>query len=243
MGEAALLDRVDGHAQLRNGLRRVAEANGTWCGIPMPLEGEELVIEPSYPKAADLMRIGRPPLPEAGVAEESALKSTVRSQFYSSHKRGVVVIFTKPGGKVDWGMVRPTNPMDMVLRTLGCSEAWGIEQEANALNLLGTLVSHHAFKKYLLAGSFLETSKRSGVTYVFRKLRPTIALHVRDGSVQIMCALCMHPIGLYDGSWAGAMCPTDDVVAHLMLMRGDEALFWRRANQHPSWVPQSGLYA
>jgi hypothetical protein len=38
------------------------------------------------------------------------------------------------------------------------------------------------------------------------------------------------------------MCPTDDVIAHLMLMRGDEALLWRKANQHPSWVPESGIH-
>ena len=42
-------------------------------------------------------------------------------------------------------------------------------------------------------------------------------------------------------SWAGAMCPTDDVLAHLMLMRGDEAMFWRRANQHAAIDPLAGL--
>lgn len=30
-------------------------------------------------------------------------------------------------------------------------------------------------------------------------------------------------------------------IAHLMLMRGDEHLYWRRCNQHPVWVPQAGL--
>src|SRR3546814_10910453 len=37
-----------------------------------------------------------------------------------------------------------------------------------------------------------------------------------------LCALCLHPIGYYENSWAGAMCPTDDVIAHLMLMRRSE---------------------
>jgi hypothetical protein len=37
------------------------------------------------------------------------------------------------------------------------------------------------------------------------------------------------------------MCPTDDVIAHLQLMRGDERMFWKRSNQHPSWRPEAGL--
>jgi hypothetical protein len=37
------------------------------------------------------------------------------------------------------------------------------------------------------------------------------------------------------------MCPTDDVIAHLMLMRGDEAMFWRRCNQHAAHLPEAGL--
>ena len=36
------------------------------------------------------------------------------------------------------------------------------------------------------------------------------------------------------------MCPTDDVVAHLMLMLGDEHLFWRKANQRPPYQPKPG---
>lgn len=45
----------------------------------------------------------------------------------------------------------------------------------------------------------------------------------------------------YRNTMCGAMCPTDDVMAHLLLMRGDEHMFWRRANQHPPHSPNSGL--
>lgn len=51
----------------------------------------------------------------------------------------------------------------------------------------------------------------------------------------------MHPIAYYADSWAGAMCPTDDVIAHLMMMRGDEAMLWKRCNHHPAWHPGAGL--
>jgi hypothetical protein len=59
--------------------------------------------------------------------------------------------------------------------------------------------------------------------------------------MRFLAALCLHPIGYYEDSWAGVMAPTDDVVAHLMLCRGDEHMFWRRANQHASWEQQAGI--
>jgi hypothetical protein len=123
---------------------------------------------------------------------------------------------------------------------------WGIEQEGRAVQLLGQMLRHRAFKQYLLTGMFIETSRRSGVTYIFRKLRPTVALApTRPGreqqSIRILACLCMHPIAYYEGSWAGAMCPTDDVIAHLALMRGDEHMFWKRCNQHPPHTPEAGL--
>jgi hypothetical protein len=130
------------------------------------------------------------------------------------------------------------------LSTIGCSVAWGIEQEAAAVQLLGTLLRHHTFKQYLLTGMFLETSKRSGLTYLFRRLKPTVVIDARDNgqkSIRALCALCLHPIAFYAGSWAGAMTPTDDIIAHLMLMRGDEPMLWRRSNQHDPLDPRAGL--
>ena len=59
--------------------------------------------------------------------------------------------------------------------------------------------------------------------------------------MKILACLCMHPIAYYAGSWAGAMCPTDDVIAHLSLMRADEHMFWKRSNQHPPYRPEAGL--
>lgn len=68
-----------------------------------------------------------------------------------------------------------------------------------------------------------------------------MAISTRTSEARILCALCLHPIAYYSKSWAGAMTPTDDVCAHLMMMRSDEHLFWRRANQHAPWRPEAGL--
>lgn len=129
----------------------------------------------------------------------------------------------------------------MLLSTLGAADAWGLEQEANAVNTLGTLIRHRQLKQYLQTGMFMERSPRSNVSYLFRRLRPTIAITHTGREPRILCALCLHPIAYYEGSWAGAMTPTDDVISHLALMRGDEHMFWRRANQHAPYKKEAGI--
>lgn len=204
----------------------------------MPLDGERLVIEPSYPNAEALtgmcgqkdVEYGPPP-------------GFLRNVFYSHKMRCRINVWQDFAGRVHWIADPAIHHFGHDLTTLACSEAWGLEQEGNAVQLLGTLVRHRQLKQYLLTGMFVEMSKRSGHTYIFRKLRPTVVLHRSAGNepLRIMCCLCMHPIAYYAGSWAGAMCPTDDVIAHLMLMRADEPMFWRRSNQHAPGTPEAGL--
>lgn len=229
-----LVERFDNFAPLRNGLRRIAEERGDWAGIPMPITDERLVIEPSYPFAKDF-----PTTEPEEIPAGERLK--VRNRWYSKRHRGTVIVVEDENGRV--GVTYGAGKgIDLEMSTIGCSFAWGVEQEHRALKLLGSLVRPVQFKQYLLTGLLLEKSKRTGIFYIFRKLRPTVALRAtKDDRLRILAALCMHPIGYYAGSWAGAMCPTDDVIAHLMLMRGDEPMFWRRANQHGPHSPEAGL--
>lgn len=214
-------------------LSEIAEKTGEWAGIPMPLDGERLVIEPTYPWA-NLSEIGKPePEPDDGWR--------MRNQWYSRTRRCDIILMTSPEGRVTWGQLPAFHHGATMLSTLSCSDAWGIEQEGNAVQLLGRMLRHRQFKQYLLTGMFVERSTRSGLAYVFRKLRPTIAFRPNGQGSTILAALCMHPIGYYAGSWAGAMCPTDDVIAHLALMRGDEHMFWKRCNQHPPYRPEAGI--
>lgn len=229
-----LLNRQDNLSGIRNGLRRMAKERGDYSGCPMPLEGLNLTIEPTFKyKGLDTIfdKLGEEP----GGAK-------IRNIFWSTKYRCSVAICQDPDGKI-WHapLIGSANSATAILHTIGASDAWGIEQESNALQLLGHHVSHRKMKQYLLTGSFIETSPRSGVTYVFRKLRPTIALRVTETGSRILCTLCMHPIGYYEQSWAGCMTPTDDVIAHLLLCRGDEKMFWRRCNQHCATAPESGL--
>lgn len=229
-------------AQIRNGLRRLARDRGEWAGLPLPMAGHQLVIEPTYPRAKELMAFGAEKdleRPEPDIAAATSIQH--RNTFWSWKWRRNVTIW-ELDGKIVHQIDTETSPTLLLMETLRSADAWGIEQEKNAIDTLGTLLPHRQFKQYLLTGMFLERSQRSDVAYLFRQLRPTLAITDKGPKgMRVLAALCMHPIGYYDGSWAGAMCPTDDVIAHLMLMRGDEHLYWRRANQHPAWVPQAGL--
>jgi hypothetical protein len=119
---------------------------------------------------------------------------------------------------------------------------WPLEAEIKATAKLKELIGEDRTTMYLLSGMFLESSKRSGVVYMFRKSRPTLALKSdANGQMKILCGLCRHSIGYYAGTWAGVMVPTDEVVAALCWMRGDEHGFWKGCNQHSAYRPECGL--
>lgn len=204
----------------------------------MPLDGHRLIIEPSYPKAKELSLIGAPK------HDDDAEGWSLVNSWYCRRWRCEAVIMRDRDGKLTWGRIPHFHHIRHDLNTLGASDAWGLEQEQRALQLLGTLIRHRQMKQYVLTGMFIESSKRSGVSYVFRRLKPTVAIapgRKTEDSMRILACLCMHPIGYYADSWAGAMCPTDDVIAHLSLMRADEPMYWRRSNQIPPYRPEAGL--
>ena len=60
IGAAVTLRRLDNFHNVRDALRQIADKTGDWAGIPMPIDGEQLVIEPKFPMGADLAKIGAP---------------------------------------------------------------------------------------------------------------------------------------------------------------------------------------
>lgn len=228
---------------------------GEYSGIPVPISGNKLVVHPSFgfAKAFEEQINDITTERETAVYEKKYGKDKDRyegiSTFYSHKKRCTVIVMRdKTTGKVVHGLRPAAHAASEMLATLHASDVWGVDQEQAALQTLGGMLKHRQFKQYLLTGMFLERSPRSHVTYIFRRLRPTVAIAAippselnSDEDAKILCCLCMHPIAYYAGSWAGAMCPTDDVIAHLALMRGDEHMFWRRCNQHHPGATQAGL--
>lgn len=221
----------------------VADRDGEWSGLPIPIERHKLTIEPKNPwrdKVAELEHALYP----ANQAPDDEGVSFI-NQWYSRSQRCKVLIWRERNGRVCAGTCdHDVNVKETAAWGIfGASQVWNFEAECTAMEKLATLLKPHMFKMYVMTGALIETSARSGVSYIFRRCRPTLALRLAtSGSyMRILCALCLHPIGYYEGTWAGSMVPTDEVIAHLLLMRGDEPLYWRRANQHPVWSPLAGI--
>lgn len=221
-------------ASIRRGMRFMAQERGEWAGIPTPLGNQRLVIEPSYKFAQVLMDVG------AKTEDPNEPKRKLRNAFWSWKWRTTIWIWEEDG-RITWGIAQGSNFSGHEISTLGCAAAWDMRTEMQAMETLLGLTTHTQFRQYFLTGMFIESSRKSRLKYVFRRLKPTLALHEVDDEMKILCALCLHPIGYYADSWAGAMCPTDDVLAHLMLARGDEHMFWKRSNQHPAWTQAAGV--
>jgi hypothetical protein len=228
-------------------LARAMTARGEWAGCPVPLPGFRLHIEDRspYKRLEHAIQEDRIHVcTNDDVREDQAIVN----QWYSRRRQCEVVVVHEGIGKARRArcLAIPNSHTAMkfkaTVETLGASIAWDFEMEVKAIQLLAGHVEGHKLRQYLMTGMFLETSSRSGVTYLFRKLRPTLAIRPDNrGGTRVLCALCLHPIAYYAGTFAGSMTPTDDVIAHLLLMRGDEPLFWRRANQHSPSSPEAAI--
>jgi hypothetical protein len=249
------------HGRVRAMFDEMSDYQFEWQGFPVPLPDFPLVLNKRHPLRPVLdvydyqarhrdveieLLVGGPPIAADDYEEEVIVNS------WFSFKLNVTVYVVRAGTKyfalrvprsTDGAMKR----LDYWLGTIGASDAWDQQAENKARHMLRSMLTERQYRQYDLTGSFLETSERSRLTYVFRRLRPTVALTPRNkpGSLndhmRCLAVLCMHPIGYYQGSWGGCLVPTDDVIAHLTYMRGDEAGFWKEANQHESWVPEAGL--
>jgi hypothetical protein len=117
-----------------------------------------------------------------------------------------------------------------------------IENEERAMQKLKTHLHEKQYASYFLTGQFEEQSKKSGVYYFFRRCRPTIAARSdNDVGWKFLASLCFHPVGYYSNSWCGGLVPSDDIISHLLMMRADEHMYWRKANQHSLRAPQANI--
>jgi len=241
--------------EVREKMQDLAESRGDWAGYPLPIDDLALNLAPTFPypdlNGSKLNDFGSDEKSEDVNDVLEAFHNTLLDQIelinsWYSHKINKEVMIFKNNMTGEIGYHLETygsgDRLTLAVNTLGASRAWDVSSELRAVMTLQNMISKSAFEYYVLTGGFLETSKRSGVTYFFRKLRPTIALKDDStGNMKILSALCLHPIGHYQNSFAGVMVPTDDVIAHLQMMRADEHKFWAKANQHESYMPNSGV--
>ena len=114
--------------------------------------------------------------------------------------------------------------------------------ELKAIELLRSRITESQFNSYMLNGCFPERSPRSDLFYVFRKGLPTLVLsYHKSEEGNVIAALCMHPMGYYQYTFAGVMTPTDEVIAHLLTMRSDERRYWAKSGQWPVTDLRAGV--
>jgi hypothetical protein len=230
--------------------RHLAEArleHKDWSGMPVPVMGLSLVLEPRYEHQHLNEFRWKEYYDEEGVrhtVEEEPppqlSEFRVVNSWWSADLQATVKVLQDTGGRAHARFLLE-NRLTFTFRTLEAAAAWPVEAEQKALNRLRSLIPDHLFDQYFLTGHFHEVSKRSQLTYLFRRGRPTVVLRQTDEWTNVLCALCLHPIGYYGDTWAGVMCPSDEVIAHLLMMRGSEEKFWANANQHPPDHPAAGL--
>lgn len=231
----------------------LTERDGEWCGIPMPVKDGGLVIEDRNPYRdfiAGLQAIvdeRDEDAPASPPARDDDDGWTVINHWRrrTGYIPGDIAVLRHTDGRTKWGIdpVAPRRNALQLTAVFNALDVWDLRTELAAMERLQTMLMPRMFGAYVLTGSFLETSPRSELTYIFRRLKPTVALtpHKDPHEMCVLACLCLHPIGFYANSFCGAMTPTDDVIAHLMLMRADEHMFWKRANQHHPADPESGL--
>jgi hypothetical protein len=234
-------------AQISRQLAETSVERQDWSGLPVPVPGLTLVLEPRYEHQGLSDFQWKECYDEHGVrhaSEESPAPArseftTVNSWWNSRYQLTIAIVHNKQGRAQPRLLFE--DKLTFTLRTLEAASVWPVEAEQKALKKLSGLIPENLFELYQLTGHFPETSKRSQVTYYFRRGRPTIALREQGDCFHLLCALCLHPIGYYGSTWAGVMCPTDEVIAHLLMMRGSEEKFWANANQHPLDRPAAGV--
>lgn len=228
---------------LRSGIDRVAQANGEWAGIPVPVECARLVVAKGHPYYDRLNGVQL----DAELRKPDDNDGAVMVNSWRDDKNQCdVVIWREADGKLCHARL-PAGPIQRIKPMFDCmyiASSIDIEAERRAMKTLQGLIAPHLYESYEITGRFLETSKRSGVVYIFRRLATTLA--IRPGwagtdDAHFLAALCLHPIAYYEALPMGAMVPTDDVIAHLVMMRADEKMFWRKSNQHDAHSPGAQL--
>lgn len=213
-------------------------------GIAMPSLTNENLRMPILARGTALSHVGRFERMTEYAQMLRAKGAKIRNSWERLGDRSVSVVNTTNGPMALWEYHagnRIRKFMDGL--QVRMDSTMTVESEEKALQLLKTKISASQYRCYVLNGAFPEASKRSkGIFYFFRKGLPVIAVSfnkVKTG--RILCCLCIHPYGYYEYTSAGVMCPTDEVISQLLLMRADEHKFWAKSGQWPAHDPRACL--
>lgn len=253
--DGVVFDLIQGHTvsydAAYTAINQIASEHGFLSGVPIPVLGEhppDLVMASGVPLAEvfHMQQEHRRHQRETEMAEELTMSRVrVRNSWHVLGDKTVCVVESTEGP-----MAFPRYDAGNRLRKLirGGEVRHHAHQTAaaefKALESLRTRVSESQFDSYVLSGMFPERSPRSDIWYFFRKGYPTLAVTFHgkhEGNGKVLAALCLHPMGYYAGTHVGLMTPTDEVIAHLLMMRADEHKFWAKSGQWAAEDTRSGI--
>jgi hypothetical protein len=231
-------------------INQIAEEHGFLTGVPIPYAGDDstdMVMARGVP-LAEIFNINQ---------EYRQLRTEMESQLTHAMRHDVINSWNVLGDKTVCVMRTTEGPMALPQYAAGLRlrkifhgvdvrfhSHMRAEAELKAMESLKTRVSEGQYTSYVLGGIFPEQSKRSGVIYFFRKGLPTLAVsfHGQNKDTgKVLAALCLHPMGYYAGTHVGLMTPTDEVIAHLLMMRSDERRYWAKSGQWSAIDSRSGI--
>jgi hypothetical protein len=232
--------------ELFSKMNQIAQDRGCEYGIPIP-SAHDVERPMILAKGTPFYRV---PLNYAtALAEELASrKITIRNSWSMLGDKEVCIVETEKGPMV-WPRYHAGIRLRKIMDSLGLRH--GTQQtaaaEMRAMESLKQRIGEHRWQMYVLSGAFAEKSTRSDIHYIFRKGLPTIAFSYHSGyggsydGGKVLACLCLHPMGYYQGSHVGLMCPTDEVICALLMMRGDEAKYWASCGQWSATDSRSGI--
>lgn len=231
--------------QVSDDFEQLAEEAGLPCGMPASALAfkEGVYLEQAFVRAILQGAGASAPKPESTTTAELD-ERVLHNQWVTKRpwrgQWGIVHIWrNRRTGEFEWDFeefLPGLSRLEWAMRTTAVQLAYGnVEAEVKARRKLEAMLAPRQLKSWTLTESFYEQG-RSGMVYWLRKNRPTVALRPDsrtkdDGKATPICALCLHALGGYQGTGAGILAPSDDVIAHLVMIRGNEHLFWRKANQ------------
>lgn len=232
---------------LQNAVNQLAlERQGTEYGLPLPSLYEmdrPMILARGVP-----LRHVVAASPRTELEEELSRKLKVRNSWSQLGDMEIAVIETEEGPMAlpryhaGW---RLQKLLDTSILRSGTSQT--AEAEMRAMESLKKRINKRQWESYVLSGIFPEKSDKSDLHYFFRKGYPTLAVSYHEGikegysSGYVLACLCLHPIGFYQGTYCGLMCPTDEVICHLLMMRADEKKYWGKCGQWSASDPRSGI--
>jgi hypothetical protein len=163
MAEATRLEVGKDLVPLAQASRQLAEsmiALQDWSGLPVPVPGLPLVLEPRYKhKCLENFR-WKECYDENGVREEvhdEPIQGPTQSRWINSWWNAKyqvnITVLRDHDGRVRFTF-SPVDRLSFTIRTMDAAAAWPFEAEQKALQKLATLIPRHLYELYCLTGHF-----------------------------------------------------------------------------------------